>query len=152
MNTLRICLYCGKPLRLSMQSGALFDSDRCRSANFRLEGALAQLPSVRELRSLLLEHAPQDAHGYRLALIRPDRCVWYYPSSQRLTRRWNGTLSRRPCFRLMPFELPVVPGPEIYGVQLVTRAGEVLETPEVFYGGVFVKPGQEVSPDHGECA
>lgn len=147
----RLCLYCGKPLRLAMQASALFDSDRCRSANFRLGLVLAELPSVRELRDLLIEHAPASAYGYRLGLLRADRSVWYYPSGQRKTLRWDGSRSRRGYFRVMPFEPPVLPGPTIYGVQLLTRDGEVLDVPEGFYSGVFIEPGQVLPADQGEC-
>lgn len=144
-------MYCGKPLRLAMQASARFDSDRCRSANFRLELALANLPSVCELRDLLNEHAPAIAYGYRLGLLRADRSVWYYPSGQRYTPRWDGSRSRRGFFRIRPFEPPVLPGPALYGVQLLARFGEVLDVPEEFYGGVFVEPGQVLPADQGEC-
>lgn len=129
----------------------MFHSDRCRAANFRLGLALADLPSVRVLRDLLKEHAPASAYGYRLGLLRADRSVWYYPAGERKTPRWDGSHSRRGYFRIQPFEPPVLPGPALYGVQLLTREGAVLDVPEGFYGGVFVDPGHVLPADLGEC-
>jgi hypothetical protein len=150
MGDRRHCLYCGKLLRLALRPIARFDSDRCRVANFRLNLALEDLPSVRALRELFCDLAPAEAHGYRLGVIRADRSCWFYPSGERLTMRWNGRLSRRPYFRMWPFEPPVLPGPDIYGVQLLSKQGELLETPDELQHGVFIRPGHSILSDAGE--
>ena len=86
---------------------------------------------------LLLGHAPHEAIGYRLSL-QSGLLVFTFPPGGKASARSSWRRSARRFFRLYPFEIPVVPTEDCYGVVYVMPDGRE-QTVSALFGGVEVR-------------
>ena len=143
------CKQCGRSLGGRRSVRAQFCSDRCRAGAVRLRSRLESLPaSIRQLYDLLCEYAPAGAIGYRL-IWADGRTAWQYPPAP--GRRWtdaDGVSCRRGHFTLWPFEVPVVPRRDLYGIQFVSMR-HTYRTPPELLAGVAVDPVRPMRIEEG---
>lgn len=143
----RKCLNCRKPIPKRMRTDAKHCSDHCRYA---ANDKRRKLPAwVRDLEMRLVRHAPAEAIGYRLGLIH-GRKVWYYPPRARASLRHDGSLRLQAHFSLVPFEAPIVPVADLYGVLFYDLRGRELPAPPALAGGVEALPLRLIRIEDGD--
>jgi hypothetical protein len=101
------------------------------------------------LEDRLDRHAPASAVGYRLGLVVALE-TWYYPPRDRESLRSTGEYRLGPTFSLVPFESPIVPRADLYGVVFYDNNGWALRTPPELAGGVEVYPLRRLRLSDGE--
>jgi hypothetical protein len=120
-----------------MRLDAKFCSDHCR---YVAHGEKRAQPAwLRMLEQRLKRHAPKAAVSYRLGLV-VELETWYYPPRDRESLRATGEYRLDPTFSLVPFESPIVPRADLYGVVFYESNGRALRTPPELAGGVEVYP------------
>ncbi len=156
----RHCSYCGAPLRVKARADAQYCSDRCRHQGCDLRKELAHLPSeIQEFFERLQECRPAEAAGYLVGFNDRDQS-WFYPPTDRPSRRWKGTdihsrgwrgtASRRGYFSLRPFEPPIVPRAARYGILFIDAKGDLVLTPPELLDGVDLVPLLPIQVEDGE--
>ena len=123
------CWYCGQVYEMnrSDQSYCLKD---CRQRAWRLR---KRWPGWVAFIELLLGHAPFEAIGYRLSL-QSGLNIFVFPPGGQVSARSVGRRSARSYFLLYPFEIPVVPTEDSYGVVYVLPSGEERTVPALYSG------------------
>lgn len=144
------CLYCGAPLHPDRTRRAVYCDSPCRALMGHLfRRQFDRLPaSIERLFHALRKQAPAEATGYQL-LLNHRGTVYCYPSSRRPWTAFDGQRSQRAAFRLYPFEIPIVPLPTLYGVQLVTPHF-ILPLPPALERGVRLDPVRPCRVEEGE--
>ena len=96
-----------------------------------------------------MRSAPAKAIGYQLVLFHGSQ-VWAYPPKDRQFPRWQGEQSDLGWFAIDPFEPPIVPIAENYGILFYDQAGRELQTPVSLLPGVAASPLRRVSIEDGD--
>lgn len=130
-----------------MRTHAKFCSDHCRyTANNKRRNAPRWL---QQFEDLLMQHAPGSATGYRLALIR-GRVLWWYPPATRESVRADAPPRIDSQFSLVPFERPIVPTTDLYGVRFFDSLGRRLRTPAALLAGVEARRLRRIKIEDGD--
>jgi hypothetical protein len=137
------CGYCGNGEFVRLRTGrAKYCAPLCRARMYRLQDLLTTFPPcIGQLMVLLQQYAPPEAHGYRLFWLRKDGSEVGFPRADGLP--WVCSTGRRSyarCFRLFPFEAPMVPHAGTYGVGYIARKQTEIPPGEPLLGGVHVEP------------
>lgn len=105
--------------------------------------------TIEELENVLLQNARPSAIGYRLGIEvdsrKHGRVQYLYPSFVKASMRFDGTEKLWPCFRLRPFEPPVIPMEGIYSVHFMDKAGLHIKGGQGVANGVRLAPFRYVA-------
>ena len=105
--------------------------------------------TIEELEHALLQNARPSAMGYRLGLeVESPKHGWVryiYPSFVKVGVRFDGTEKVWPCFRLRPFEPPVIPMEGIYSVYFLDRTGMQTKGGQGVANGIRLTPFRYVA-------
>ena len=150
----RLCAYCKSKIPPEKRADAKFCSHACKlSAHRKEERADAahkeSVAPMQELEHALLQNARPSAMGYRLGLeVESPKHGWVryiYPSFVKVGVRFDGTEKVWPCFRLRPFEPPVIPMEGIYSVYFLDRTGMQTKGGQGVANGIRLTPFRYVA-------
>ena len=141
---LRRCDYCRGRIAKSARRDARYCSQTCQVAAYR-HGRQREVQMEekvpKEVASLaaLLMASPEEAVGYKLGIaLEGAQLLTFFPPACRRSKRFDGSFSVAPFFRLRPFEPPRIPIVGRYAVRIFDAAGRQLPTPAALSMGVDV--------------
>lgn len=155
--SVNICRQCKKEF-LSKRSDRQHCSSPCRVADRAAKAKIPVVPSeaMKTLGLALSSMVPSGTIGYRLGLplgrlhrveISRRQDLYWFPSLEGRSLRWDGSFSDRPYFLLSAtqFEPPKVPVADTYVIHFVDEKGLILPTPGPLAAGVKIAEASRMS-------
>lgn len=140
----RRCDRCRGCIAKNARKDARYCSRSCQSVAYRhakRSAGQAEPKSSNEATVLeqILTASSKEAVWYALGIAVDDaKGLTFFPPASRRSKRFDGSFSAAPFFRLRPFEPPRVPKVGRYAVRLFDAAGRQLPTPAALSMGVDV--------------
>lgn len=140
----RRCEHCRGRIAKNARRDAHYCSRSCQVLAYRLARRNAvqteqKIPKEAAALAALLGASPEQAVWYALGIAVDDaQRLTFFPPASRRSKRFDGSFSTAPFFRLRPFEPPRVPIAGRYAVRIFDGAGRQLPTPAALSMGVDV--------------